>query len=458
MQVASDSAPGLSLTRNFLWTFMGNSVYALCQWAVIVCLAKLGSAEMVGQFALALAVAFPITFIANLQLRVLFVTDQSSKYPFGQILGLRLMLSALAALVLLVTCKIAGYSNQTFALTLIVAAAQLIDCLSESYYGIAQRHERMDRIARSQIWRSLLGLTLLIIAVHYTGNLLLGAAGLVLGRAVMLFAYDAAPRTFRLSAQLTADDTNARRAGRACVSFLERIRPYWNLRNQLRMAWIALPLGAASMLISLNANMPRYFIQHFHGSRDLGIYSALSYIPVGCIMTATALGQAVFARLSRFYFFRQNHDFVGLMSKSASFCGSVGGAVLLVSAIAGHKLLAMLYGPEYAEHTTLLLWLVAGAAVGCVAASFGCAMTATQHFKEQVPLLLVVLVTSVIACFILIPRWGLRGAAIAALISMTVQMIGAGSVVYYALRKQGKQQSGTVSAVFGAAFEADSEA
>jgi len=84
---AGNSTSQLSLTRNFMWTFAGNAVYALCQWAAVVCLAKLGSAEMVGEFALALAIAFPITFIANLQLRVLFVTDHSTLYPFGQILG-----------------------------------------------------------------------------------------------------------------------------------------------------------------------------------------------------------------------------------------------------------------------------------------------------------------------------------------------------------------------------------
>jgi len=42
----------LTLRRNFSWTLLGNVVYAGCQWAMLVVLAKLGTPEMVGQFAL----------------------------------------------------------------------------------------------------------------------------------------------------------------------------------------------------------------------------------------------------------------------------------------------------------------------------------------------------------------------------------------------------------------------
>jgi hypothetical protein len=45
---------------NFLWTLSGNVVYAACQWGMLVVLAKLGTHQMVGEFALALAITAPI--------------------------------------------------------------------------------------------------------------------------------------------------------------------------------------------------------------------------------------------------------------------------------------------------------------------------------------------------------------------------------------------------------------
>ena len=50
----------LRLRVNFLWTLSGNVVYAACQWGMLVVLAKLGTHQMVGEFALALAITAPI--------------------------------------------------------------------------------------------------------------------------------------------------------------------------------------------------------------------------------------------------------------------------------------------------------------------------------------------------------------------------------------------------------------
>src|SRR6266568_5527229 len=50
-----EMAEGVSLRTNFAWTLAGNAVYAVCQWGMLVSIAKLGSPAMVGQFALGLA-------------------------------------------------------------------------------------------------------------------------------------------------------------------------------------------------------------------------------------------------------------------------------------------------------------------------------------------------------------------------------------------------------------------
>lgn len=427
----SVSPPGLSLTHNFAWTLAGNLIYAGCQWLVIVLLAKLGSAEMIGQYALALAVAYPITLLANLQLRTLFVTDHQTKYPFGEMLGLRLVLSAAAVLAILVTCKIAAYGGPATSLALIIGVAQLVDCISENYYGICQRHERLDRIARSQMLRSILSFFALALAMYYTGNLLWGAAGFVLGRLLVLLGYDAGRDTFTLAGTYSDRHGTSFRH----PSYWERIRPRWNFRKQLEMVWVAFPLGAASVLVSLNGNMPRYVIERYLGPHELGIYAALNYIPAAGLMIAIALGNAVFARLSKLYFTGDLPGFTRVLIKSATICAGLGIAGLLASAVAGRQVLTLLYRPEYAERSDLLLLLMAVGAVGCLASCLGCAITATSQFRAQVALFLVVTTSSVVACFLLIPRRGLHGAALAALVSMSVQLLGTAFLIYRAMVK-----------------------
>ena len=52
MSNSSESTDTTSLRRNVAWALAGNLGYSACQWGVLVCIAKLGTAADVGRFAL----------------------------------------------------------------------------------------------------------------------------------------------------------------------------------------------------------------------------------------------------------------------------------------------------------------------------------------------------------------------------------------------------------------------
>jgi O-antigen/teichoic acid export membrane protein len=401
-------AAGLSLTSNFIWTFAGNILYAGCQWAVVVVLAKLASAEVVGQYALGLAVGYPITFIANLQLRTLFVTDLAGKYPFFEMMGVRYVLAAISIVVVAITCALGRYDAVTAGVILVIALAQIVDCLSENYYGVMQREERLDRISVSLVLRSMLGSGALIAGVYFTHNLLWGVTGLVLGRGLVLVCYEA---------RFGVCDITGREP------YIFRFRPQWNLPRQLRMVWIALPLGIVSILVAINGNAPRYVIEHSLGRHELGIYSAISYVPSGCFMIATALGYAVFARMAKLFFNGDVNQFKIILLKTGAICAGLGAAGFLGSALLGRVGLTILYRPEYAQHVDLLRWLMIVGAVQCLNTTLGCALTAASQFRVQVPIFVVVTASSLLSCALLIPKLGLRGAALGVLIATIVQLV-----------------------------------
>jgi O-antigen/teichoic acid export membrane protein len=90
------NTPRRSLRQNARWTLASNISYAACQWGVIVCLAKLGSPEIVGRFGLGLAIASPVIVLTQLQLRSVLVTDSKQAFRFGEYLALRLILTMVA--------------------------------------------------------------------------------------------------------------------------------------------------------------------------------------------------------------------------------------------------------------------------------------------------------------------------------------------------------------------------
>ena len=409
----------LTLRRNFSWTLVGNVVYAACQWGMLVVLAKLGSREIVGQFTLGLAVTAPVLMLANLQLRAVQVTDARHEYRFGDYLGLRLMTTGLALLVIILITVVAGYRWETSLIILVVGLAKAVESISDVFYGLLQQHERMDRIALSMMIKGPLSLLLLGIGVYLTGQVLWGVVGLAVAWSVVLVGFD-----IRSGALMLGSISNP---------IATALRPRWQMKTLRKLVWIALPLGFVMMLLSLNTNIPNYLIERYLGERELGVFAAIAYLMVAGSMVVSALGESASPRLAKYYESGNNAAFRTLLLKMVGISVLLGGAGVLVAAIGGRQLLTLIYRPEYAEHADLFVWLMVVAGIGYVSSFLGCGMTAARYFGVQMPLFALVTTITAIAGLWLIPTKGLQGAAIALLIAVIVRASMSLGVILHAL-------------------------
>ena len=96
-------------------------------------LAKLGSPEMVGQFTLGLAVTAPVIMFTNLQLRGVQATDAKGDYVFSDYLGLRLIGTGLALLIIAGITFKAGYRWETSLVILAIALAKAFESISDVF-------------------------------------------------------------------------------------------------------------------------------------------------------------------------------------------------------------------------------------------------------------------------------------------------------------------------------------
>ncbi len=426
----------LSLRVNFSWTFVGNIIYAACQWGMLIVLARLGSPEMVGQFALGLAVTAPLFMFSNLQLRGVQATDARQDYRFGDYLGLRLMTTLLALLVLVGIVVVSGYAQTTMLVVLGVGFAKGFEAVSDVFYGLLQQRERMDRIALSKIIKGLLSLVVLGAGVYFTGSVVWGIFGLALVWAGILVFYDVAS-AHRILQHPMKNDATGEAAMQGSRSPEHALSPSWQRSTLGRLTWLALPLGLVMMLISLNTNIPRYFIEYFLGIEELGIFAALAYLMVAGNVVINALGQAASPRLAKQYAAGNRAAFLRLLGYLMGIGAVLGAGAVGVAVVAGEPILTLLYGAEYARQD-LFVWLMVAAMVFYVASFLGHGMTAARYFKVQFPLFVVVTITTTLACFWLIPEHGLYGGAMALMIAAVVQIIGSLAIVIYAVRQIGQ--------------------
>jgi O-antigen/teichoic acid export membrane protein len=421
----------LTLRRNFSWSFIGNVVYAGCQWGMLVVLSKIGSPEIVGQFTLGLAITAPVLIFTNLQLREIQATDAKHQYLFGDYLGLRLLSTGLALLVIAGITLKAGYSWETSLVILLVGLAKAFESISDVFYGLFQQYERMDRIAVSMMIKGPLSLLLLGCGVYLTGSVVGGTLGLAVAWALVLFGYDLPIGAWMLNHSLVMPQGEGQRERKPWLT----VQPRWHLRMLVKLVWLALPLGFVMMLGSLNINIPRYFIEQYLGERELGIFAAIAYLMVAGNMVVYALGDSAISRLGKYYSTGNSAAFCTLLLKLEGIAAVLGGVAVLVALVAGRELLTLVYKPEYAQHTDLLVWLMVTAAIGYMSSFLGDGLVAARYLRIQIPLFVLVTATSAIGSYWLIPIDGLRGAAIALLFAAIIQVVLRVGVVVYALHR-----------------------
>ncbi len=412
----------LSLRANFIWSLAGNVTYAACQWGILVVLAKFGSPELVGEFALALAVTAPVMIFASLSLRNVQSTDARGEYEFADYMSLR-VLSTLAALVAIAGLAAAGYSGHLALVILLVGVAKAVESVSDIAFGFMQQREQMDRIAISMIVKGALSLAAVAGAIFATGDLAIAMAALAGVWTLVLVGYD-----MRVAAQLKGGDASAARL----------LVPHWTPQVLWKLALVALPGGIVMTLISFGGNVPRYFIEHHLGTRELGIFAALMYPIVAGSTVVGALGQSAMPRLSQYYARGDYAAFQRLLGRLLLIGLGLGVAGLAVIRFAGRFLLELLYRPEYGAYVTVFLWIGLACGIGYVASFLGYGMTAARYFRAQVPVFAATLVAIGAGCAVLVPRYHLIGAALAMTAGTIVQSIGSAIVIGHALRSPRK--------------------
>lgn len=415
---AAAPAQALSLRQNFAWTTVGNFVYAGCQWAIVWLFAKLGNPEMVGHYALGLAVTAPVLMLGQLNLRAVLATDVSREHSVRDYCGLRFSVTAISLLAIAAICYAAGYPHELSLVILAVGAAQAVEGISDIYYGVLQLHERMERIAISMAARGTISVIAIAGGIYFTRSVLYSILALIAGRLLVLVVYDAR--------KALADLSYA--SPRAPGQFRH------DLRNQLKLSWVALPLGVVLMLGSLSSNTPRYFIEHNFGTRELGIFSAIaSLINVGKTLV-NALGQAGMPRLAKLFACGNLRGFTTMAGQMVGTGVAIGTGGVLIFALFGQHLLTVVFKTEYAPYAGLLVALMISGAFDNVSSLLGYAITAARSFRLQMPLLAAVASVTLLVSFLLIPSRGLTGAALAMGAGAIVQILGSLLILSHAMR------------------------
>jgi len=392
--------------RDFIWSLVGNGSQAAAQWGVLFLLVRVESPAIVGEYGLAIGLATPFMLLADLQLRTLQGTDFKKAFDFADYMALRWAALVFAIAALTIVLNFSNYGMQVKIMALLFALRLAISAVTDVYYGLFLQHGRIDILGQAAAITQFCIFTSFSFGLLVTGNLLFAMAGAALAVLASLLAF------------------TSRRAKLLPPFQVERpvrlVR--WKLPVQVELFKTAFPLGVTLFLISLTANMPRYFLGALGLESELGILVALmSLLTVGSLLS-NAIGQSLLPKVTHAYAAGSQEIFTHLVLKCFALgilltIVAVAFASLLGPFVAGH-----MFGPEYARRRFVIVCLAMIFGIELLTRIVGIAVTVARLLNVQVLINIASLISSVVLLALLVPAYSLKGATLAILVTALIRL------------------------------------
>lgn len=404
--------PRSRLRKHFGWTFTGNALYAGSRWLTFAALAKLITTNEVGHYALAIAIVVPVFALAGMNLRAIQSTDARAEIPFRDLAAMRLLTTVTAFAVCLALALFVPRFESVRDLIIIAALIQAVDAASDLVFGLFDHRERFELGAMSLALRGPLRLFALAVVLYGTRDLVLAMLAELTVNMLVLVLFDSVACRRLLRARSAE---NGRDDGLA---------PRWDRKILVRLLTLSLPMAGVLLIGSVQINLPRYFVEYFESSHELGLIAALSVLALAQAPIISALTQAALPKLAQHWEVRDRGAFFALLRTATRVAIALGCLGLALAVLAGDPILRLLYTSSYAEHSDLLVWLMASAILVSLANVYGVGITATRGFRVSLVSQAVAFALALPLYAVLTSSYGTTGAAMALLGHSLLSLLG----------------------------------
>mgnify|MGYP000560230698 CR=1 FL=1 len=307
---------------------------------------------------------------------------------------------------ILVTAPLLGYEHETIVFIGLMATAKLIDNVAKLYSGVLEGLERMAFSEGVEVINQLivLGISIPLVfagySVVYIGVAFLVAAAFKCAFTVGLYSRVRRKLELRVSSGDWID-----------VAFWTDI---------LRESW---PFLVGSALAVIIFDIDKVMISVMLGNAETGWYNSAYRIMTTVGIVSGGFVSAIYPQLSRFHAGSDEARFNTMLDTATKYMAALGVPMAVGTVITADEIILLFFGSEFQNSIVVLqalIWAQVGMFVGQVGTT-----TIKAIDKQHVnPINAAIAATTNIALnFVLIPLWGILGAAIATVLTEIVAIL-----------------------------------
>ncbi|MDP7844330.1 polysaccharide biosynthesis C-terminal domain-containing protein, partial [Acinetobacter baumannii] len=205
---------------------------------------------------------------------------------------------------------------------------------------------------------------------------------------------------------------------------------YLNILDFKNIIILALPLGISVMLVALQSNIPRFFLEKFFNLESVGVFSVFYYFIIVGGIVINSICQFISPKFSILFKENKMHELKKITMQAWGMATFLGISGLIVSITLGEFFVNILYGSHYLVWIDILNIIMFAGLFTYLSVVNGYLMTSLGLIKIQLPLFLFLTIFTLVLCWTLIPAYGLLGAAWATVASSAAQFTLSTLILY----------------------------
>ena len=389
-----------NLKRNIIWNTIGVFTFSLTSLIYTVILMRYSSLQITGIFFFFFSLACTTTALASLGGRTYQVTDVKNELtPFTYILS-RYITAFTVTILVFVYIMFRNYTMNKFLIVFILCLFKYLEELSDVYYGIMQKEDKLYYVGQFQLFKSILNVFSFFLIIKETNNLLLAVSVMWLINFLFIIFLE----------RPTAKKLN-------CWNYStskKQIMKYFSVNTTICVF---------TFLTMYLANAPRYAIDIYLSDEIQAVFGIIIMPATVMLLVCNFITNPILIKIANLYSEKRIKEITQLFKKIIFIIVAIGIFGLIVCYFIGVPFLNLIYSSNFNNYKLELIIIIVGSifyAVSMICSSF---LTSIRKIKPQLYMNILFSIFAFIISLIFVKLFGIMGGAISYSTIMFIRMM-----------------------------------
>lgn len=388
------------MKKNFIWNTIGVFTLSLTSFVYSLILVRLCDLSTTGIWSYAFAIACTSVTLASFGGRTYQVTDAKNQISSFTYISARYMTVLITFVLILCFVLIKDFSLNKALILIFLCLFKFCEELSDVYYGVLQKHEKLYIVGKSMFFKSLLNMILFLIGIYIFKNLLLSVVLIFINNFLFIYLYD-----------------------RKKALKYEKVKPEFNKNFYIKYFKDNLVICLFLFLSVYLVNCPKYVMETYLSNELQGIYNILVLPATAVSLIGSFIINPLLVSISKDFANNKIKNIKKVSNKIIlvlllfGLMGCIGGYLL------GGPVLKLIYDFNIESYMFGFILIIIGCTFYTISTVLCSILITTRKLVSQLIFNVILAIISYVLCVVLIKQYSILGGIYAYLLIMIIRFV-----------------------------------